>query len=226
MIYNTIQYKTSEMKEQDLQHLRHLADLRDLQLPLAAYDMSNRDFRFMQMAHTEAYKSPINMQHGCVAVMNGKVIARGYNTDRCHSKDGLLKRAWCCHAEIDVMRKLFRFLHISGVSSISGIQGVSELRRHVSSLSKVTLYVARASYTDDRLPKSSGPCNSCVNMLRSMNIKNVAFVSSDNRFVKCSPRDYTIAHITSGHRCALRRNPNPANSAIHPICPIPNILTA
>lgn len=200
------------MKEQDLQHLRHLADLRDLQLPLAAYDMSNRDFRFMQMAHDEAYKSPINMQHGCVAVMNGKVVARGYNTDRCHSKDGLLKRAWCCHAEIDVLRKLFRFLHISRVS------GVDRLRQ-LSPLSKVTLYVARASYTDDHLPKSSGPCNNCVTMLRSMNIKNVAFVSSDNRFVKCSPRDYTITHITSGHRCVIRRNPT--NSAIRPILPIP-----
>lgn len=195
------------MKEQDLQHLRHLAELRDMQLPLASYDMSNRDFRFMQMAHDEAYKSPINMQHGCVAVMNGKVIARGYNTDRCHSKDGLLKRAWCCHAEIDVLRKLFRFLHILNVSRLDRLQHVPPL----SKLSKVTLYVARASYTDDSLPKSSGPCNNCVTMLRSMNIKNVAFVTSDNRFVKCSPRDYTIAHITSGHRYAIRRNPTKSN---------------
>lgn len=185
----------NNLKDQDLQHLRHLTELRELQLPPEAYDMSNRDFRFMQMAHTEAYKSPINMQHGCVAVMNGKVVARGYNTDRCHSKDGLLKRAWCCHAEIDVLRKLFRLLHISGLQRLSPL----------SKLSKVTLYVARASYTDDRLPKSSGPCNICVATLRSMNIKNVAFVTSDNRFVKCRPRDYTIAHITSGHRYALRR---------------------
>ena len=199
------------MKEQDLQHLRHLADLRDLPLPIAAYDMSNRDLRFMQMAHAEAYKSPINMQHGCVAVMNGKVIARGYNSDRCHSKDGLLKRAWCCHAEIDVLRKLFRVLHILHVSRLDGPRHVSPL----SKLSKVTLYVARASYTDDRLPKSSGPCNNCVTMLRSMHIKNVAFVTSDNRFVKCSPRDYTIAHITSGHRYAIRRNPtHPTKSNI------------
>ena len=195
--------RVNNVKDQDLQHLRHLADLRDMQLPLAAYDMSNRDFRFMQMAHDEAYKSPINMQHGCVAVMNGKVVARGYNTDRCHSRDGLLKRAWCCHAEIDVLRKLFRLLNISGLPGISGLERL----RHLSSLSRVTLYIARASYTDDRLPKSSGPCNNCVTMLRSMNIKNVAFVTSDNRFVKCRPRDYTIAHITSGHRYAIRRNP-------------------
>jgi tRNA(Arg) A34 adenosine deaminase TadA len=199
------------MKEQDAQHAQHLIDLQTMrsQIPTTAFSMSNRDHRFMQMAIYEATHSPILMRHGCVAVINGKIIARGFNTDRCHSRDGLLKHSWCCHAEIDVLRKLIRAL--SGSPTIR-----LQPARHLPDLSKITLYIARAPphltcetimEHGDVMPfKSSAPCMHCVSIIRALRIKHIAFVSSNNEFIKCRPRDYTISHITKGYRLVVRRN--------------------
>ena len=61
-----------------------------------------RDQRFASIALDEASKSTLLMQHGCIAVLNGKIIAKGFNNIRSHSKDGLLNFRKCCsaHAEI------------------------------------------------------------------------------------------------------------------------------
>jgi len=201
------------MKEQDAQHVQHLIDLRDLRvsLPHTAFSMSNKDHRFMQMAICEATNSQILMRHGCIAVINGKIIARGFNTERCHSRDGLLNHSWCCHAEIDVLRKLIRSLSGTPTTRISGLQ----YARHLTDLSKITLYIARAPPhltcetvmdNGDVMPfKSSAPCMQCVSIIRTLRIKHIAFVSSNNEFIKCKPRDYSISHITKGHRLVVRR---------------------
>ena len=70
--------------------------------------ISNKDQRFASIALEEASKSTLLMQHGCIAVLNGKVLAKGYNNIRCHSRDGLLHFRKCCsaHAEIHVLHKL------------------------------------------------------------------------------------------------------------------------
>lgn len=200
------------MKEQDVQHAQHLIDLQHMrsQLPTTVFSMSNRDHRFMQMAIYEAFHSSILMRHGCIAVINGKIIARGFNTDRCHSRDGLLKHSWCCHAEIDVIRKLVRALSGTPTTRISGLQQ----SHHLPDLSKITLYIARAPPhltcetaidSGDVMPfKSSAPCMQCVSIIRMLRIKHIAFVSSNNEFIKCRPRDYSISHITKGHRLVVR----------------------
>ena len=61
--------------------------------------------KHMQVAVEEAYKSNVLYKHGCVAVVSGKVVARGYNKYRTFSKDGLINDNCSCHAEIDVLRK-------------------------------------------------------------------------------------------------------------------------
>jgi tRNA(Arg) A34 adenosine deaminase TadA len=195
-----------KMKDQDAQHLRHLAELRGMQLPEKAFSLSDKDYHFMCMALQEAAKSTILMPHGCVATLNGKVIARGFNTDRCQSSDGFLKHAWCSHAEITVVRKIIRTL--AGTRTVH-ISNLSRMRR-ISSLSKITLYVARGSSSSSVYSsvepsfKSSGPCSKCMPVLRSLNIKNIVFLTSDNRFIKCRPQDYTISHITTGNRFAMK----------------------
>lgn len=74
--------------------------------------INNKDEKFATIALNESSKSNmLHHQHGCVAVMGGKIIARGYNSDRCYSKDEFLKNTCSCHAEIDVMRKLNRIIN-------------------------------------------------------------------------------------------------------------------
>lgn len=47
---------------------------------------------------------------GAVAVMNGKPIAFGKNSNRSYSCDGFLNHCHSCHAEIDVLRKVNKLL--------------------------------------------------------------------------------------------------------------------
>jgi len=68
------------------------------------------DEKFANVAMEEANKSDLLSQHGCVAVINGKVMARGHNSSRCYSADGFLRKTCSCHAEVDVLRKLFHML--------------------------------------------------------------------------------------------------------------------
>ena len=80
--------------------------------------VSSRDERFARFALYEADKSNMkHHQHGCVAVMGGQIIARGYNSTRTQSSDGFLKNTCSCHAEIDVMRKLDKRLNRKMTSS-------------------------------------------------------------------------------------------------------------
>jgi hypothetical protein len=65
------------------------------------------DEKFANVAMEEANKSDLLSQHGCVAVINGKIIARGHNSSRCYSSDGFLRKTCSSHAEVDVLRKLF-----------------------------------------------------------------------------------------------------------------------
>ena len=70
-------------------------------------DCNFNDEKFANVAMEEANKSDLLSQHGCVAVINGKVMARGHNSSRCYSADGFLRKTCSCHAEVDVLRKLF-----------------------------------------------------------------------------------------------------------------------
>ena len=73
----------------------------------------------MRLAYNIGLKSSINIRHGCVAVLNGKVIAKGFNHERCFSSDGFIQQTWCCHAEIDAIRKLcYSTLGVSGSSGM------------------------------------------------------------------------------------------------------------
>ena len=66
-----------------------------------------RHERFLEIAQSSAEKSTMHYRHGCVAVLHGKIISRGYNSQRNYSKDGILTGC-SCHAEIDALRNALK----------------------------------------------------------------------------------------------------------------------
>ena len=69
--------------------------------------ISNTDIRFISQATSQAMKSPVLMRHGAVAVVNGKVVGRGYNHYRTNSKDDFIQNTCTCHAEIACLRNMY-----------------------------------------------------------------------------------------------------------------------
>ena len=56
----------------------------------------------------EAKESPMLFRHGCIATYGGKVIAKGCNTYKNYSsRDMFLDKCCSCHAEINVLRKIY-----------------------------------------------------------------------------------------------------------------------
>ena len=66
-------------------------------------------------------KSPVLMQHGCIAVVGGKIMATGFNNYRTTSNDGFIGNTCTCHAEVDTLRKLYR----SCSNNVYGKHGIS-----------------------------------------------------------------------------------------------------
>lgn len=70
-------------------------------------EISESDANYLSMAANEAKKSKLLSQHGCVAVISGKILARGHNTLRTQSKDGFISNTCSCHAEMATLRSLY-----------------------------------------------------------------------------------------------------------------------
>ena len=70
------------------------------------YNCSAKDNKIACIAMDEARKSPVMMQIGCVATLNGTPIAQGHNHYRTYSKNKIISNTLTCHAECDVMHKL------------------------------------------------------------------------------------------------------------------------
>ena len=69
--------------------------------------LSSSEMKFMNMALQEANKSEILMHHGAIAVVGGKVMGRGHNFYRTHSRDNFITNTCTCHAEIACLRNMF-----------------------------------------------------------------------------------------------------------------------
>ena len=74
--------------------------------PGSLYMASARDTRFVAMAAEEATRSPCGTRVGCICVLNGRPIAKGFNNYRTYSKDGIIGDSFTCHAECDVIHKV------------------------------------------------------------------------------------------------------------------------
>ena len=142
--------------------------------------ISNKDHRFASIALDEAAKSTLLMQHGCIAVLSGKVIAKGCNNIRCHSKDGLLHYRKCCsaHAEICVLHKLC----------------ITELPPKI--VQKIVLYIVRRSRSGGMV--ESAPCFHCTIRMKKLNIKAIVFSNSEGELEKRRMNEYDSDKLTYG----------------------------
>ena len=76
--------------------------------------MNHKHDRFLNIAVEEANSSSQYMKHGCVAVMNGKIIGRGHNYSRINSSDGFLRCNCSLHAEINAIRNVYHTMGFQG----------------------------------------------------------------------------------------------------------------
>ncbi len=142
---------------------------------------SNSDARFISIAMDEAEKSSLRAKTGCVAVVSGKVMARGYNTLRTYSKDGLIKQSCSCHAEIDVLRKIMK----------KNIRG------------KINMYITRVTNNGDL--GCSAPCMECTETMKQFNIKTLTYVGHDGDAIKKNFREYSSSYLSSGAVALMHR---------------------
>ena len=126
--------------------------------------VSNRDQRFIEIAADQASRSQCLMRHGCVAVMNGRIIGRGFNNYRCHSNDGFIQNTMTCHAEIAALR---------------------EVNKRGKKTRKITLYVVRLD--SNNTLKASAPCIDCMKRINTMGVKRVIHSTNTGNIVIQNP---------------------------------------
>ena len=152
-----------------------------------------RDEKYASLALTEAQNSNMKYhQHGCIAVTNGAVIARGWNSYGSHPNDKYLSDVCSCHAEVDVMRKIERLL-------IKRQLRTSNRNRNTRAnfLGRISIYVVRRDHYGDRY-KDSAPCARCTTFMKSLNIKNIIYSNEYGTLTKCRVRDYETSYTSHG----------------------------
>jgi len=146
-------------------------------------DLSISAEKYINLAREESFKSPVLMKHGCVAVINGRVMARGHNHYRTQSNDGYIKNSCTCHAEMDTLRTLNK-RYIKSKKEVNN--------------KKVVLYIVRTDNKGEL--KESGPCIDCLRQILKLNIKKIIYSCNNNSVIISKPKDYTPVHLSLGRR--------------------------
>ena len=139
---------------------------------------SIQDEKFASIASIEAQKSNVPKKHGCIAVLGGKIIAKGYNNYRTYSKDGFITNCCSCHAEIDVLRKCNK----------------------INKMNNINLYIVRISDIGEF--RDSTPCNQCIIAMKKRKIKYVVY-SVYNGLIKCKLENLINKHICEGEKAIM-----------------------
>ena len=151
--------------------------------------------RFIEYAAQEAKYSEQNMRHGCVAVINGKIIGRGHNCCRVNSSDGFLQCNCCsCHAEISAIRNVYHKMGFTG-NYIHHLKGSWKFRKIFR---KISLYVVRVN-SQNKLGYSA-PCHNCLKIIKELEIKKVIFTTENQNVEIIDPKVFKNNHITLGYR--------------------------
>jgi tRNA(Arg) A34 adenosine deaminase TadA len=156
--------------------------------------ISSSDFKFLEAARCESFRSPVSMKHGCVAVVNGRIMATGHNNYRTSSKDGFICNSCTCHAEMDALRNMNKRTGKRGKNLQHSMNDTSL----VSLFKKTTLYIARAGNNGEF--RDSGPCAACLSIIKTLNLKKIVYSCSENTLVVCKPSEYTPVHHTFGRK--------------------------
>ena len=165
---------------------------------------TNRDEKYASLALNAAHNSNMKYhQHGCIAVADGTILARGWNSygslssssssssSSSLSKDKYLQNTYSCHAEVDVLRKIERLLVKKQLHNAN----CTNLRSRF--LSRISIYVMRKDKHGNHY-KDSTPCANCGNFMKSLNIKNVIYSNASGTLTKCRVRDYTTNYASQG----------------------------
>jgi len=142
---------------------------------------TQNDDKYMSSAMSQAEKSTLSAKLGCVAVVSGKIIARGCNHYRTFSKDGLIANTCSCHAEMDVLRKCLK----------------------QNKTRKLSLYIVRLSKMGNLV--CSAPCVNCLEKMRLFHIKTLTYINMSGTAVKQQFDEYETTHRSSGYN-AIQNN--------------------
>ena len=149
------------------------------------------DERFASIAAEESNKSTMSQRHGCLAVINGKIFARGYNS---YYKSSLNEQECCsCHAEQDVLRQCIR--HIKKPDRV-----------------RINIYIVRCR---DGVYRKSEPCYSCYTEMKRFNIKNIIYSTNNGTLIKCAFSKFKTTFITSGMKALIEKRITPLNISNH-----------
>lgn len=147
--------------------------------------MTRRDARFVRLAMEEAKKSSVCMQHGCVAVMHGKIVARSFNRV-CRTSPTVW---WSSHAEMEALKKI----------NEQQQQQQQEQSRQRQRRQRITLYIVRTTRHGDL--HASAPCLHCMRAIQSNPcIKRIIYSESDGSITRCNPDNLCTQHISWGNR--------------------------
>jgi len=161
--------------------------------------ISQREAAFMECALEEAEKSPCLFRHGAVAVVNGRILARGHNTYRTYSRDRFIRNCCTCHAEIDVLRQVYK----RNNPTHAPLHCAHLPRKARAELKKVVLYVTRQTQQD--IMKPSAPCTECMKLIRTLNIKRIVYSDYNMTISATTPANFTATHRTHGFNHLSRK---------------------
>jgi len=141
-------------------------------------DLSKKMISIYGLCLREAEKSNVGYRLGCVATYGGKIIARACNTRK------FSKETCTCHAEVNVLEKLYNSYHRKGKD-----KKINHIFR------KTKLYIGRL--TPGGGSQNSAPCFQCIEKIRHYGIKKIIYCL-DGKYYIMNPFDFTRIYMTEG----------------------------
>ena len=166
--------------------------------PTSDNNISNKQQKYIQSAFIQSLPENsyehMDFNHGCVAVMSGKIIAEGRNSSRTCSKDGFIFGC-SCHAEIATLRNIHKMYSKQ-----------NNLRKMRIIYSRITLYIVR--YNKDHFYANSAPCVLCTKKIKELGVKKLVYCNQNHCFNITKTKDYFTDHYSGCCKRFMNINSN------------------